>query len=209
MKRLFLFLFVLFSNGCGFITTEDPYDGRTVDAPDIDRTDDGMYIYSSPAPQNSLNSPVAPQICEYSSNVLKTITRKVKTGLVTGINKTIEKTYTFELDLNSDVDQALLKADHIHLKNAQLRLDTDYSFSTLDFIDWIKTDLNNQRVLWTDNPDGIHDQLQFDGSIDIRPEIIDDKITFQARVRGSLPDKDVYLKIILEFVTVRECESMQ
>lgn len=206
MKKIVL-LFVVLCSGCGFLTTEKPYQAETVEPPRVERTDDGYYIYSFPDDVSSVNTPVAPQVCEYSSTVLKTVTRKIKTGLLTGINKTVEKTYTFELDLDSDVDQALLRADHIHLTRAQLRVHED-SRGHLGFIEWIKTDLNDQIILWTDEPDGIQDEMNFDGSIDIRPEIRNNKITFDGRVRGSYPDDDIRLKILLEFVTLRECESV-
>lgn len=206
MKKLFL-LFVVFCSGCGFLPTEDPYRGDTIEPPRIERTDDGYYIYSLPNDLNSIDAPNPLQICEYSSTVLKTVTRKIKTGLLTGINKTVEKTYTFELDLDSDVDQALLRADHIHLTRTQLRVHED-SRGHLGFINWVKADLNEKIILWTDNPDGIQDEMNFDGSIDIRPEIKDNKITFDGRVRGSYPDEDIRLKILLEFVTLRQCESV-
>lgn len=191
---------------CGFFRTNSGIDEEPTEAPPVvlSEKDPTKVLYNPDTTRTPTDDSPNSEICDYEEFWLVD-SRTMQTAPIRNVWYTKKETI-----LQSYDHEELIRADHLHIKEAVLK---SASGENLYFLDWIKSEIANTPVVWSEN---VYNplrprqaELDVNGSYDFAPALRykdgEVFVEFVGEARGRSPSQETKLELHLLLASFYNC----
>lgn len=206
-KKVVLAVFITAISSCGFCQQEVQF-SFSKEAPveiieEQKNSKKGVVLYSPDIPVSESTIDFSKEeICDYEIYRYTVEPFEIKEKVIQNVYVNINREFATEVILW--IRNKAQESKYIFLYD---NLIYTAAGDSLEFIDWAIVDIYEHEIMWEQEFNGFDKKMSFDGTINLRDYLTQEKVIFNLNGRGRSPSQRTYIGFHIDLIFLSNCEE--